>query len=184
MNNIVKISLLVFVLILILLTTGCASVVRGTTDALVVDSIPQQTMVKVYRKDAAFKKDEISKNMDSSASKEILARYKKGEKDFYGPLVGKTPATFVLKRKGNYEVIVEAEGYKSSTVNITHKTAGAGAAGMAGNILVGGLIGAGIDAASGATQDLVPNPVSVTLIKQDQDQVLIEVQVPESLDPQ
>lgn len=32
---------------------------------------------------------------------------------------------------------------------------------MAGNVLVGGLIGAAIDANSGATQNLVPNPLVV-----------------------
>ncbi len=35
---------------------------------------------------------------------------------------------------------------------------------MAGNVLVGGLIGAGVDAISGATKDLKPNPVNVRLV--------------------
>jgi hypothetical protein len=34
---------------------------------------------------------------------------------------------------------------------------------MAGNVLVGGLIGVAVDAGSGATQELVPNPLNVTL---------------------
>jgi hypothetical protein len=34
---------------------------------------------------------------------------------------------------------------------------------MAGNVLVGGLIGVGVDAASGATKELKPNPLAVTL---------------------
>jgi len=34
---------------------------------------------------------------------------------------------------------------------------------MAGNVLVGGIIGGVIDANSGATQELVPNPLRVTL---------------------
>jgi hypothetical protein len=34
---------------------------------------------------------------------------------------------------------------------------------MAGNVILGGIIGAGIDAASGATKRLKPNPVVVTL---------------------
>ena len=36
---------------------------------------------------------------------------------------------------------------------------------MAGNVLVGGLIGAAVDASTGAMKSLVPNPVAVTLIK-------------------
>jgi hypothetical protein len=41
--------------------------------------------------------------------------------------------------------------------------AGAGGAGMAGNVILGGLIGAVVDANSGATRELVPNPLRVTL---------------------
>ena len=40
----------------------------------------------------------------------------------------------------------------------------AGSAGMAGNIVLGGLIGAAVDAGTGAMKDLQPNPVSVKLI--------------------
>ena len=36
---------------------------------------------------------------------------------------------------------------------------GKGAAGMAGNVIVGGVIGVGVDAVSGATLDHYPNPV-------------------------
>jgi len=34
---------------------------------------------------------------------------------------------------------------------------------MAGNVLLGGIIGAGVDAATGATKKLTPNPIRVTL---------------------
>jgi chorismate mutase len=46
---------------------------------------------------------------------------------------------------------------------VTHRTAGGGSAGMAGNVILGGLIGAVVDSNNGATQDLVPNPLTVTL---------------------
>jgi hypothetical protein len=48
-------------------------------------------------------------------------------------------------------------------MNVTHRTASSGAAGIAGNVLVGGIIGLGVDAATGARQDLVPNPVVLAL---------------------
>ena len=38
-----------------------------------------------------------------------------------------------------------------------------GGAALAGNVLVGGIIGLGVDAATGASKELTPNPVSVTL---------------------
>ncbi|WP_246251740.1 hypothetical protein [Parasulfitobacter algicola] len=46
---------------------------------------------------------------------------------------------------------------------MTNELAEGGAAGMAGNVLIGGVIGIGVDAATGATQNLEPNPVMVNL---------------------
>lgn len=43
----------------------------------------------------------------------------------------------------------------------------AGTAGMIGNVVFGGVIGVGVDATSGATLDLYPNPVRVTLKRKD-----------------
>jgi hypothetical protein len=42
---------------------------------------------------------------------------------------------------------------------------------MAGNVLIGGIIGMGVDAATGATNSLKPNPVHVHLIVADPAQV-------------
>ena len=43
------------------------------------------------------------------------------------------------------------------------RVAGAGAAGFAGNVLVGGVVGMAVDAATGATLEHYPNPVMLTL---------------------
>lgn len=75
-----------------------------------------------------------------------------------------TPCTFArVPREAEFTVTITKPGYRTATHNVTHQTAGSGAAGMAGNVLVGGIIGAAIDGNSGATQDLVPNPLRVTL---------------------
>jgi hypothetical protein len=74
-----------------------------------------------------------------------------------------TPCTFKMPRKNPFSVEIRLEGYQTETVLVESKVAGSGAAGMAGNVLVGGLIGIGVDASSGATKDLTPNPVAVTL---------------------
>ncbi|MFZ2030377.1 MAG: PEGA domain-containing protein [Vitreimonas sp.] len=75
-----------------------------------------------------------------------------------------TPCTFArVERKAEFTVTITKPGYRTWSGNVTHHTAGAGAAGMAGNVLVGGLIGVGVDATSGATQDLTPNPLHVAL---------------------
>lgn len=68
-----------------------------------------------------------------------------------------------VSREANFQVTITKPGYKTITTNVTHQTAGGGAAAMAGNVLLGGIIGGAIDANSGATQELVPNPLVVTL---------------------
>jgi hypothetical protein len=75
-----------------------------------------------------------------------------------------TPCTFPqISREAEFMVTVCKPGYRTVTANVTHETAGAGGVGMAGNVLIGGIIGAAVDANSGATQNLVPNPLVVHL---------------------
>ncbi|MBC7769133.1 MAG: PEGA domain-containing protein [Phycisphaerales bacterium] len=79
-----------------------------------------------------------------------------------------TPCTFArVRRNAEFTVTISKPGYRTTTHTVTHQTAGGGAAGMAGNVLVGGLIGVAVDASSGATQDLVPNPLRVTLEREE-----------------
>ena len=75
-----------------------------------------------------------------------------------------TPCSLRLPRRSNFVVTLTKDGYETVTANITNTTSGAGAAGMAGNVLVGGIIGIAVDAGTGATQDLTPNPLSVTML--------------------
>jgi len=75
-----------------------------------------------------------------------------------------TPCTFRMQRKDAFEVTVSKEGFASSVTKVQSRAAGSGAAGMAGNILLGGIIGMGVDATSGAMNDLTPNPLHVDLI--------------------
>lgn len=75
-----------------------------------------------------------------------------------------TPCTFAkVPRESEFIVTIEKEGYRTTTHNITHETAGGGGAAMAGNVLLGGIIGAAVDGNNGATQNLVPNPLVVTM---------------------
>ena len=57
-----------------------------------------------------------------------------------------TPGTLTLRRDSNHVILIEKDGYLPETVQIT---SGLGAA-VAGNIIFGGLIGWGIDAAPGS----------------------------------
>ena len=74
-----------------------------------------------------------------------------------------TPCAIRMSRKSEFTATVTNDGYEPATLTVTHKTSGTGAAGMAGNVLVGGIIGVGVDAVTGASQDLTPNPAHVTL---------------------
>lgn len=79
-------------------------------------------------------------------------------------MVGKTPTSFKVPRKHALTVTIQKDGYESAIVQVNPAVSGGGAAGMAGNVLVGGIIGVGVDAVTGATMSLRPNPVRVTLV--------------------
>ena len=74
-----------------------------------------------------------------------------------------TPCVVVAKRSADITVTISKEGYAPQIIPLTKEVPGAGAAGFAGNLLLGGLVGMGVDAATGAAQDHKPNPVIVTL---------------------
>lgn len=74
-----------------------------------------------------------------------------------------TPCSFRVPRRSELEVRVQKPGCTAQVVRVTNRLAGSGGVAMAGNIVLGGIVGAGVDAGTGATQELAPNPVSVTL---------------------
>ena len=74
-----------------------------------------------------------------------------------------TPCTVVVKRNADISVSVAKQGYEPQVVQLTKEIPAAGAAGFAGNVLIGGLVGMGVDAVTGAATDHKPNPVDVTL---------------------
>jgi hypothetical protein len=74
-----------------------------------------------------------------------------------------TPCVVQVKRNADITVSINKPGYEPQVIPLTKEVAGAGAAGFAGNVLVGGLVGMGVDAATGAAMDHKPNPVAVTL---------------------
>lgn len=123
-----SIKLLVAIVGAILTLSGCATVTRGTEEALVIESEPSGAQVK------------LSNGM-----------------------TGTTPTSFKVKRKDNLIVTVSKQGYETASINVTSQVAGAGGAAMAGNVLVGGIIGAAVDASTGAMNELKPNPVKITL---------------------
>jgi hypothetical protein len=78
-----------------------------------------------------------------------------------------TPCAIQMPRRSDFSADIAKPGYKTLKVTVTHKIAADGGVAFAGNALIGGVIGAGVDLATGAALDLTPNPVSVTLEKDD-----------------
>lgn len=76
-----------------------------------------------------------------------------------------TPCTFKLSRKSDFDVTITKTGYRDWKGHVRHHVSEAGGAGFVGNALIGGVFGAGLDIATGATLDLEPNPLNVTLEK-------------------
>lgn len=108
--------------------TGCATITRGTTEVLVINTDPPGAKV------------EISDGHQCTS-----------------------PCSVELKRKNDYHVKIAKAGYEPIDTDVKSQIVGAGAAGMAGNVLVGGIIGVGVDAYTGATKGLKPNPLTVSL---------------------
>ena len=61
------------------------------------------------------------------------------------------------RRNADITVAISKEGYEPQVIPLTKEIPGTGAAGFAGNILLGGLVGMGVDAATGAALDHKPN---------------------------
>lgn len=74
-----------------------------------------------------------------------------------------TPCAMKVKRRPGFAVTIEKEGYKTVITNVISQISGAGGAAMAGNILLGGIIGAGVDGSTGAMNELNPNPLHIEL---------------------
>lgn len=75
-----------------------------------------------------------------------------------------TPCSLEVARSDEFDAVFTKPGYRPQTVPVRTKLAGKGAASFAGNVLVGGAIGMGVDAYTGAAMDHTPNPVIVSLV--------------------
>ncbi len=74
-----------------------------------------------------------------------------------------TPCSMRMPRKSQFVATITKPGYKTVQANVINRLSRGGGTGMAGNVLLGGPIGVGVDAVSGAGLDLRPNPLILTL---------------------
>lgn len=75
----------------------------------------------------------------------------------------RSPCALEVPRKKAFTAYASRDGYKPGSILIQRKVSGGGAAGFAGNILIGGVVGMGVDAVTGASLDHYPNPALIVL---------------------
>lgn len=107
---------------------GCATVTRGTTSQVQMDTDPPGALART--------------SLNHTCT---------------------TPCTIQVSRKDEFAVTFSKEGFQDARMDVKTQIAGTGAAGFAGNIVLGGVIGMGVDAATGSTLEHVPNPVRAVL---------------------
>ncbi len=120
------------ILVLMALSTGCATITRGTNEAFGIQTTPP--------------------GADARLSNGLSCQ---------------TPCSVKVKRRGDFVVTISKDGYETVNASVTSSVDGGGAAGMAGNVLLGGIIGAGVDAGTGSMHSHKPNPLVVTLTPLD-----------------
>lgn len=74
-----------------------------------------------------------------------------------------TPCSIQIDRSEQFDATFSLAGHQPQTIQVRTQLQAGGVAGMAGNVLIGGIIGVGVDAATGATLDHLPNPVVANL---------------------
>ena len=114
--------------------SACATVTKGSNDTVKMTSVPSEASVV----------------FEDTAQKLQPARCQ-------------TPCEIEMNRKRSYLATVSKAGYEDYVVVMEPKLSASGGTAMAGNLLLGGIIGAGVDAATGASKDLTPNNLEVTL---------------------
>lgn len=77
---------------------------------------------------------------------------------------GLTPITFLKGRKENFDVTVSKPGYITQTVKVKSNFSPTGGGAMVGSLVAASVVGVGVDALSGASLSLYPNPVVVHLV--------------------
>lgn len=75
-----------------------------------------------------------------------------------------TPCQLKMKRKTNFFATVSKPGFESQTFEVKSSASTGGGFGFAGNALLGGVIGAGVDLSNGSTRTLIPNRIDAVLV--------------------
>lgn len=108
--------------------SGCATVVRGVTEKV------------------QFVSDPPGAEITTTLSKTCTA-----------------PCELEVARKDEFTATATLAGHEPQSIYVNSQISTSGGWAMAGNVVVGGLIGMGADVASGAAMEHTPNPVKFQL---------------------
>jgi uncharacterized protein YceK len=137
---------LITVAIAAILLSGCATVTRGPNQEVSFISEPSKAEVVVNK---ATKYDKATKTWTYETPYQSCV----------------TPCVLRMKRAGNYQAVFTLPGFVTAMINIAPKPlSAAGVTAVAGNLIVGGLPGMIVDAATGSGLELTPDPVKATLV--------------------
>lgn len=142
------------------LLAGCASVVRGTSEAVQFDSEPPGAEMRSIVDYPCGGPCPTNQQGGAGGSAYVESDVKTPVEN--GPACV-TPCVAEVKRNQALIVTFSKAGYEPQTVKLGVQVSGGGAAGVAGNVLVGGGVGMLVDAGTGAGMDHHPNPLKVTL---------------------
>ena len=145
------------------MASACATVTRGVEEVFVVETNPVGAKVTLLYDEPVVLY--VADKKEGSQGGDIGIDESERETIVLTKLEGITPATFKIPRRGAFTVRIEKEGYNPVITRVETQMSTAGGAGLAGNICLGGCLGAAVDAGSGATLEHVPSKVSVTLEK-------------------
>jgi hypothetical protein len=100
-----------------------------------------------------------------------------------GKSCASTPCTIRTSRRAHFTATISKPGYKPVNVEVTHGMSARGGVALAGNAVIGGVIGVVVDLSTGATNDLKPRKADLTLQKDDTYQAIGQVSMPSDLAP-
>lgn len=134
---------------------GCASVSRGTDEAVTFDSEPPGAEMRSLIVNNCHEENACGR--DGQTLSEAEREHKPGPSCV-------TPCTIQVKRADELIVTFTKAGFQPQTARLGIKASGGGSAGFAGNVILGGAVGMVTDSVTYAAYDHVPNPLKVVLV--------------------
>ena len=141
--------------------TGCATVTRGTSDQIQFNSDPTGALMTSVIDYPCGGPCPVRDEPIGSAKPYPRTDIK--TPSVPGPSCI-TPCLAQVDRNKPLIVTFTKAGYRPLSIKVRTKVSQNGAAGFAGNIILGGAVGAVTDAATGAAMDHCPNPVNAHLV--------------------